>query len=181
VARKSDEPFFGKQGVISLAAFGNNGEMPQVQLPIFPEGVTPITGELAFQCDTGKVYYFNGYLPVFVHEERDLATFRMFTSQLVINGNATQAEIARAFGVPLVTVKRYVKLYRQGGVHAFFAPPKRRAGHKLTAQVCQQAQGLLHEGLEVPEVGRRLGILANTLHKAIRDGRLLPNVKKKYI
>jgi hypothetical protein len=47
--------------------------------------------------------------------------------------------------------------------------------------VCQQAQGLLNEGLEVPEVGRRLGILANTLHKAIRDGRLLPNVKKKYI
>src|SRR5260370_35305982 len=39
----------------------------------------------------------------------------MFTSELVINGKATQAEIARAFGVHLVTVKRYVKLYRQGG------------------------------------------------------------------
>jgi hypothetical protein len=30
----------------------------------------------------------------------------------------------------------------------------------------------------VPEVGRRVGILANTLHKAIRDGRLIHNVKK---
>jgi adenine/guanine phosphoribosyltransferase-like PRPP-binding protein len=48
-----------------------------------------------------------------VHEQRDLTTFRMFTSQLVINGNATQAQIARAFGVPLVMVKRYVKLYRR--------------------------------------------------------------------
>ena len=117
-----------------------------------------------------------------MHEERDLATFRMFTADCVINGNATQAEIARAFGVPLVTVKRYVKLYRQGGVHAFFASPKRRAVDKLTAQVCQQAQGLLNEGLEVPEVGRHgWGFWANTLHKAIRDGRLLHNVKKKYI
>ena len=104
----------------------------------------------------------------------------MFTSQLVINGNVTQAQISRTFGVPLVTVKRYVKLYRQGGVRAFFAPRKRRVGRKLTAEVCQQAQMLLNKGLEVPEVGRRVGILANTLHKAIRDGRLVHNIKKKH-
>jgi transposase-like protein len=48
------------------------------------------------------------------------ATFRLFSTQLVINGNATQAEISRAFGVPLVTVKRYVKLYREAGAGAFF-------------------------------------------------------------
>jgi hypothetical protein len=99
--------------------------MPQVQLPIFPPGVTPITSEIAFQCEEGKVCYFNGHLPVFIHDKEDLATFRLFSSQLVINGNATQAQIARAFGVPLVTVKRYVKLYRQEGTAAFFAPPKR--------------------------------------------------------
>src|SRR5947209_8978819 len=117
--------------------------MPQVQLPIFPEGVTPITSELAFQCQAGKVCYFNGHLPVFIHEAGDLATFRMFSSQLVINGNATQAQIARAFGVPLVTVKRYVKLYRHGGVHAFFVSPKRRVGYKLTPERCEEAPGLL--------------------------------------
>jgi transposase len=155
--------------------------MPQVQLPIFPQGVTHITPEIAFQCQEGKVCYFNGHLPVFVHEEKDLATFRMFSSQLVINGNATQAQIARAFGVPLVTVKRYVKLYRQKGVRGFFAPPKRRAGPKLTPEVIEQAQALLNEGLEVPEVGRRVGILANTLHKAIRAGRLVQNTKKKSV
>jgi len=52
--------------------------MPQVQLPIFPRGVTPITPEIAFQCEEGKVYYFNGHLPVFVHNKEDLATFRPF-------------------------------------------------------------------------------------------------------
>ena len=35
--------------------------MPQVQLPIFPPGVTPITSEIAFQCEEGKVCYFNGH------------------------------------------------------------------------------------------------------------------------
>jgi transposase-like protein len=89
-------------------------------------------------------------------------------------GNATQAEISRAFGVPLVTVKRYVKLFRESGAAAFFAPAKKRSGSKLTAEVCQQVQGLLDQGLTVPEVGRELGILSNTLHKAIRAGRLRP-------
>jgi transposase-like protein len=154
--------------------------MPQVQLPIFPEGVTHISSEIAFQCQDGKVCYFNGHLPVFIHDKDDLATFRMYTSQLVINGTATQAQIARAFGVPLVTVKRYVKLHRQGGTSAFFVAPKQRSASKLNPQVCQQVQALLDQGLEVPEVGRRVGILANTLHKAIRSGRLQRAKKKIY-
>jgi len=154
--------------------------MPQVQLPIFPQGVTHISSEVAFQCEDGKVCYFNGHLPVFIHDQEDLATFRMFSSQLVINGNATQAQIARAFGVPLVTIKRYVKLYRQGGTAAFYVPPKQRSASKLSPQVCQEVQSLLDQGLEVPEVGRRVGILANTLHKAIRSGRLRRTKKKIY-
>ena len=100
--------------------------MPQVQLPVFPDGVTHITSEIAFERREGKVCYFNGHLPVFIHECEDLAAFRLFSSQLVINGNASQSEISRAFGVPLVTVKRYVKLYRAGGPRAFFAAPSRR-------------------------------------------------------
>jgi hypothetical protein len=154
--------------------------MPQIQLPIFPAGVTHINSEVAFEERDGKVYYFNGHLPVFVHEKRALASFRLFSTQLVINGNATQAQIARAFGVPLVTVKRYAKLYREGGEAVFFVPAKKRSGSKLTEPVCQEAQGLLDQGMEVPEVGRQLGILSNTLHKAIRSGRLRAAKKKIY-
>jgi hypothetical protein len=106
--------------VFFLAECGNNFGMPQVQLPIFPTGVTHINSEVAFEERDGKVYYFNGHLPVFVHEKSALATFRLFSTQLVINGNATQAEISHAFGVPLVTVKHYVKLFREGGAAAFF-------------------------------------------------------------
>jgi hypothetical protein len=127
--------------------------MPQVQLPIFPAGVTHINSEVAFEERDGKVYYFNGHLPVFVHEKSALATFRLFSTQLVINGNATQAEISRAFGVPLVTVKRYVKLCREHGAAAFFAPAKKRSASKLTAEVCQQVQGLLDQGTDCARSG----------------------------
>src|SRR6516225_6408439 len=49
--------------------------------------------------------YIHGHLPVFQHAQQDLAAFRYFTSQLVVNGTVGQAAIARAFHVPTVTVK----------------------------------------------------------------------------
>jgi len=153
--------------------------MPQVQLPIFPQGVTHITSEIAFESRDGKVTYFNGHLPVFVHDCEDLASFRLFSSQLTINGNASQSQISRAFGVPLVTVKRYVKLYREEGPKGFFAPRPRRNGSKLTPERLAEAQGLLDEGFEVTEAARSLGILSNTMHKAIRAGRMQKRAKKK--
>jgi hypothetical protein len=45
--------------------------MPQRHLPLFPQGVTHITPELAFMKEGGRVTYFNGHMPVFIHEEND--------------------------------------------------------------------------------------------------------------
>jgi transposase-like protein len=42
----------------------------------------------------------------------------------------------------------------------------------LKGEVKEQAQTLLDEGQAVPEVARKLGVLPDTLHKAIRDERL---------
>ncbi len=147
--------------------------MPQLQLPIFPVGTTLITTQLAFDCQNGKVTYWNGHLPVFQHAENDLASFRLFTSQLVVNGTVSQAEVARAFHVPAKTVKRYVKRFREGGAKSFYEKPRRRGSESvLQGEVKEQAQELLDAGHSVPEVGRKLGVLPNTLHKAIRAQRL---------
>jgi transposase len=152
--------------------------MPQIQLPVFPAGAQNINSDLAFECRDAQVTYFNGHLPVFTHPVEDLQSFRLFTSQLLVNGAATQGEIAKAFGVSLTTIKRYVKKYRQGGSQAIFVPPRRRSGTKLDDQRLAQAQQLLEEGLEVPAVSQQVGVLATTLHKAIRHGRL-QRIKKK--
>jgi transposase len=152
--------------------------MPQIQLPVFPAGAQQINAELGFECRENQVAYFNGHLPVYNHAVDDVASFRFFTSQLMISGTATQGEIAQAFGVSLTTIKRYVKKFRQGGARAMFAPPARRSGSKLDAARLAQAQQLLDEGLSVPEVSRRLEVLATTLHKAIASGRLRGPKKK---
>jgi transposase len=49
-----------------------------------------------------------------------LASFRMITSQLYINGNCKQVDIVKAFGVSANSVKRYVKKYRKEGMEGFF-------------------------------------------------------------
>jgi transposase-like protein len=153
--------------------------MPQMQLPIFPNGVELITPELAFEKKDGEVTYFNGHMPVFRHAEKDLASFRMITAQFCANGNAKQAEICRAFGVTPISVKRAVKRFREQGPAGFFAKRKPRGPTVLTPEVLAAAQGLLDEGLETTEVAQRLGVKRDTLAKAIGAGRLHKPKKKR--
>jgi len=66
-------------------------------------------------------------MPVFSHEESDRASFRDVHQPLVINGNCTQAQIVRAFGISAISMKRYVNAIpgeRNGGV---FSKGARRA------------------------------------------------------
>jgi len=81
--------------------------------------------------------------------------------------------------VPMITVKRYMKLYRDSGAKGFYeAKPQHSSASVLKGEVLEQAQRLLDEGRSVPEVGEALQVLANTLHKAIRAGRLRASPKK---
>ena len=41
--------------------------MPQLQLPIFPAGITEINNQIAVEKREGMVYYVHGHLPVFQH------------------------------------------------------------------------------------------------------------------
>jgi transposase len=153
--------------------------MPQLQLPIFPAGVTEINSRIAVQKDAGTVYYLYGHLPVFQHDETDVRSFRMFTSQMIAAGSVKPKEIVQAFGVPMITVKRYVKLYREQGTRGFYvAKPRHSSASVLTGEVLERAQQLLEAGQSVPEVAAELSVLANTLHKAIRAGRLRAPQKK---
>jgi len=153
--------------------------MPQSHLPLFPADVTSINPHVSFAKRAGRVYYFNGPMPVFSHEEKDYASFRMFTSQLVEDGNCTQSEIVRAFGISAISMKRYVKQYREGGPARFFQKKLTRSATVLKAEVIEQAQARLNEAQAPAAVAQALGIKPDTLGKAIRAGRLLRPVKKK--
>jgi transposase len=152
--------------------------MPQLHLPIFPDGVTHITDQLAFMKKEGQVTYFNGHMPVFCHAENDVATFRMITSQFCVSGYVKQADIIKTFGVTSISVKRSVKIYREKGPKGFYAPRVTRGAAVLVDTVVAEAEEFLAGGASDAEVAEKLGLKVNTLQKAIRAGRVRRPVKK---
>jgi hypothetical protein len=151
--------------------------MPQLQLPIFPDGVTYITNHLAFRRQDGQVTYFNGHMPVFSHAETDIATFRMITSQFC-TGHVKQSDIIRAFGVTSISVKRSVKIYREKGPKGFYAPRVTRGPAVLVEDVVSEIEGRLAGGATPADVAKTLGLKLNTMQKAMREGRIRAPVKK---
>ncbi len=146
--------------------------MPQMLLPMFPYEATSINPLLGFCRKDDMVYYFNGMMPIFSHAVTDLNSFRLITSQLIVNKVATQRDIIDAFGVSPISIKRYVKIYRQEGAKGFFKPRKGRGSNVLTAEVLLKIQGNLNEGRSVRSICEEMGLKADTVNKAIRDGRL---------
>jgi transposase-like protein len=149
---------------------------------MFPMGVTHLTALLAFTKEEGNITYCNGSLPVFSHAEDDSQSFRMITAQFCVNGLTQQAEIARAFGVTKISVKRSVKRYREAGPGGFYQQKKKRRGPAiLTPPVIEQVQQLLDEYEEVADIALKLDIKADTLSKVIRAERLHKPAKKKIL
>jgi len=146
--------------------------MPQLHLPIFPQGLTYINNQIGVERKDGMVYYFHGLLPVFSHDEKDIESFRYITSQLVLAGNISQMEIVKAFGVPYISVKRGVRRLREQGIAGFTRKAKGGTAHVLTAEVVAKAQKMLNEGRSAAEVARKLGLNVSTVRKAIGVGRL---------
>lgn len=153
--------------------------MGQLILPLFMEGTTEINEVMSYEKRDGMVYYFHAGLPVFVHAEGDMGSFRMFTSQLYVNGTCTQSEMVDVFGISAISMKRWVRKYRHGGAAAFFKRPAARKGRVLTEAVLEAAQGRLAEGQERGEVAAALGVKPDTLYRAIRSGRLMEGKKKR--
>lgn len=151
--------------------------MVQMWLPIFPKGITEINDILAYCYEGENVTYYNGIMPIFTHHKDDVQTFRLILSQFYVNGNATQAELVRAFGIPPVTLKRAVSLYREKGPSGFFEPKKRGGPRVLKPDVVQKAERLFEEGKDDSEIAKQLGIKVATLKKGIQQDR----VKKKLL
>jgi hypothetical protein len=74
-----------------------------------------------------------------------------------VTGSVKPREIVETFSVPMVTVKRYMKVYRQQGAKGFYeSKPRHSSASKLKGELLERAQQLLDQGRSVAEVGRRI-------------------------
>ena len=151
-----------------------------MQLPIFSDGVNPITNDVGYQKKENTVVYYCGTMPVFSHAVDDLDSFRMIVSQLYVNGTVGQANLTRAFQIKPLALKRWVKRYRADGARAFFQ--SRPGGSKakvLTPEVRARVQSRLDQGQSLSEIAAELALKYDVLRKAVADGRLKKPLKKR--
>ena len=147
--------------------------MPQLILPIIPEGATEINQLVSVYRDEDRWTYFVGTYPIYRHDRSDTRMFRVVTSQLIESGACRQIQILRTFGVSKSSVIRSVNKLRKGGVEAFFKKRVgRRGGNVLTREVIAKAQVLFDEGYSRADICGDLDIKYDTLRKAITAGRL---------
>jgi transposase len=157
----------------SPGTYQEEGTIPQALLPLIADGANRISDFISVVRENGQWTYFCGVQPVFQHAENDRRSFRMFTAQLICQGACRQVDIVRAFGISKNSVIRNVAKYRAGGVEAFYAPRATRGASVMTPAVTAQAQQLLCAGRSRTEVAEELGFKADTLRKAIQQGRLI--------
>lgn len=102
----------------------------QILLPLFPAEATMVNNRIGVQKKDKTVYYFSGSMPIFNHSESDIDSFRFITSQLITNGVCKQKEIVNCFGVSDISVKRWVKRYRQSKELGDFVSKKKAQKYK---------------------------------------------------
>jgi len=102
----------------------------QLLLPLFPVEATLINNLVGVQKKEETVYYFNGSMPIFKHLESDIDSFRYITSQLIINGVCKQKQIVNCFGVSDISVKRWVRRYKESKELGDFVSKKKAQKYK---------------------------------------------------
>ena len=147
--------------------------MPNTLFPVYPTEAMYINERIAVKTIEKKVYYFNGDMPFYHHEEGNYKSFRFITSQMVELKNVKQMEIVKAFKVSKESVKRWVKLYRTKGEPGFFETRKvKKKGNVLNEELLIKVQTELNLGKTTKSIGEELDIKPDTIRKAIIHKRL---------
>jgi hypothetical protein len=147
--------------------------MTQLILPLIPKGTTTIGDLVSVHRSEKRWTYFFGLHPIYSHNADDNTMFRLTTAMLIDSAACRYSDIVETFGVSKSVVDRSLRKYRTGGPAAFFQrKPGGRKGTVFTPRVLEQAQSLLDHGFSRKDAAEELGVAADTLRKAINDGRL---------
>lgn len=145
----------------------------QMQLPLFPPETRLINNTLGVVRKDSTVFYLHNGSPIFCHEESDLNNYRYILGNLVEMKLCSCSEMANALGIPVRTVQRYAKAYREKGSDWFFHRERKRGTcHKLDDKSFIRVQDLLDEGVAVSRIAREMGVTEGAIRHHIRTGKL---------
>lgn len=149
---------------ITIELNANDYRLLQKLLPLFSPEVTRINDLVGFVKRNGTVCYFNYQMPIYHHQDDDMASFKVFLCQLIFIGNATPSQIKQTFRLTGKELNHWLKQYRQEGPAAFYhyhkADQRRSKGvkevkdvHPLLSQASKLLQSIVHFRLK-PKKGK---------------------------
>ena len=135
----------------------------QLLLPGFPEGSSRIGDALSILNKDGRITYFVGGDNYFSHGVDDACWQRFILASLMDNGHVRACDLEKApLNIPHRTLMNWLGQLREHGPNSFFRPTRRAGACVMTPEVVAQCEGLLRDGVSVPNVAKRVGIAALT-------------------
>lgn len=146
--------------------------MPQLALPGFPEGTSPINATVSVLRRGGRRVWLAWGIEIFAHPEDDRGSFKVIVSALMRGGLVRASEFEKSeFRIAHRTLMNWGKLYDAQGSRAFFRGIRPQCGGAvMTEAKVAECRRLLDDGLAVAEAARRAGVGDSTLRKALRRG-----------
>ena len=145
----------------------------QLLLPIFPDETKMITESLGvFKLD-GLVYYLHCGVPIYIHSEEDIQSFRYITTKFIVAKLCKKSEIQKCFGVSYDSINRDVnKVNEQEGSGFFSKEGRHGSPYKLVAPVMEKIQKGLNEGKSNCQLAREANVSEGSIRYAINTGKL---------
>jgi prepilin-type processing-associated H-X9-DG protein len=137
-------------------------------VPAAPAGSSPVAnGVDVHESDDGGTVFVWG-MATWCWQPGDVAARRLAAVQLVETGSARPLEVCAAFGTDDVTLWRWRRDYREGGVAAL-APerPGPRGPSKLTEAKAAEIRRLRAQGASRATIAARVGVGAGTVSRAL--------------
>lgn len=144
--------------------------MLQTQLQLLPQSARPISSHCAMDCDADRVVIYNAGGVIMSYSQADDHGRRLAIGFLADQGLANAAELSAAFSVSVITVYRYLRKYREGGVGALSSERGPRGGYKLKGDRLAAAQRRLDEGASIRAAARAAGVSHMSVDYALRKG-----------
>ena len=145
----------------------------QLQFPYFPKDTKMVSNCLGAYTQDDIVYYIVNGLVVYSHSSDDLNAFRFITSNFIDKGLCSRAEVQRAFGVSIDSVRRSYRKYKDRGASGFFGPDARKGkAYKMVGKLVERIQSKLDKGQSNLSIAKQEGVSESSIRYHLDIGTL---------
>ena len=124
-----------------------------------------------------EIFYFIENEIIFSHQISDINVFKQFICQIHLVGLVKQTDLSRLFYIKSISIKRWIKKYKESSSNIFLNDKRRGHSYKLTIEVIARIQSSINKGLALNKIAKIENISEGSIRYALKTNKL--NRQKK--